>query len=348
MRYKVFGRHTGLRVSELVLGTGVFGTRWGHGAEPDEARRILDAYAEAGGNFIDTADTYQFGESEELLGQFLQGRRDDFLLATKFTQGATSDAGILITGNSRKAMVASLEASLRRLRTDRIDLYWAHYADGMTPVEEIVRGFDDLVRSGKILYSGLSDFPAWRVARAATIAELRGSAPIAGLQVEHSLVERTTEQDLLPMGQALGLGIVAWSPLGGGMLTGKYRRDETGRAEGFGGRVFQPENTPQRTAILDTVLAVAEEAAASPSQVAIAWVASKGALPIIGPRTTRQLDDNLGATRLELTTGQIARLDEASALPPAFPYTLTEQRDYRQRATGGKLDQLDLPPVPVA
>ena len=150
------------------------------------------------------------------------------------------------------------------------------------------------------------------------------------------------------MGQALGLGIVAWSPLGGGMLTGKYRRGETGRAEGLGGRVFQPENSAQRTAILDTVLTVAEETDASPSQVAIAWVAGKGALPIIGPRTTRQLDDNLGATQVELTTGQIARLDEASAIPPVFPYTLLEEREYRQRATGGKLDQLDPLPVPVA
>jgi aryl-alcohol dehydrogenase-like predicted oxidoreductase len=245
-------------------------------------------------------------------------------------------------------MVASLEASLRRLRTDRIDLYWVHYADGVTPVEEIVRGFDDLVRAGKILYAGLSDFPAWRVARAATVAELRGFAPIAGLQVEHSLVERTTEQDLLPMGQALGLGIVAWSPLGGGMLTGKYRRGVTGRAEALGGRVFQPENSPQRTAILDTVIAVAEETAATPGQVAIAWVASKGPLPIIGPRTLEQLGDNLGATRLQLTPEQLARLEEASAIPPVFPYTVIDHREYRQRATGGKLDQLDLPAVPVA
>jgi aryl-alcohol dehydrogenase-like predicted oxidoreductase len=348
VRYKVFGRHTGLRVSELVLGTGVFGTRWGHGSEPDEARRILDVYAEAGGNFIDTADSYQFGESEELLGRFVQGRRDAFVLATKFTQAATPNGGILVTGNSRKAMVASLEASLRRLRTDRIDLYWVHYADGVTPVEEIVRGFDDLVRAGKIIYAGLSDFPAWRVARAATIAELRGSTPIAALQVEHSLVERTTEHDLLPMGQALGLGIVAWSPLGGGMLTGKYRRGEAGRAQGLGGRVFQPESSPQRTVVLDTVIAVAEETGASPSQVAIAWVAAKGARPIIGPRTIQQLHDNLGATELKLTARHIARLDEASAIPPVFPYTLIEQREYRQRMTGGKLDQLDLPTRPVA
>jgi aryl-alcohol dehydrogenase-like predicted oxidoreductase len=234
MRYKLFGKHTGLRVSELVLGAGTFGTRWGHGAEPDEAGRIFNAYADAGGNFIDTANGYQFGQSEEILGGLLSGRRDDFVLATKFTFQTDPKAGILVTGNSRRSMASSVEASLKRLKTDRIDLYWAHVSDGVTPLEEIVRGFDDLARAGKILYAGLSDFPAWRVARAVTIAELRGVTPIAGLQVEHSLVERTTEQELLPGGRALGLGIVAWSPLGGGVLTGKYRQGETGRREGFG------------------------------------------------------------------------------------------------------------------
>ncbi len=173
MRYKVFGQHTGLRVAELVLGAGNFGTRWGHGAEPEEAMRILDAYAEAGGNFIDASDSYQFGQAEEILGEWLEGRRDDFVVATKYTQSAGPRGGILTTGNSRKAMVASVEGSLRRLRTDRIDLYWVHFPDGVTPLEEIVRGFDDLARAGKILYAGLSNFPAWRVARAATIAELR-------------------------------------------------------------------------------------------------------------------------------------------------------------------------------
>jgi aryl-alcohol dehydrogenase-like predicted oxidoreductase len=348
MRYRIFGRHTGLRVSELVLGAGNFGTRWGHGAEPDEARRMLDAYAEAGGNFIDAADSYQFGQAEELLGGFLEGRRDDFVLATKFTQGASPTSGLQVTGNSRRAMVASVEASLRRLKTDRIDLYWVHFADGMTPVEELLRGFDDLARAGKILYAGISDFPAWRVARAATIAELRGTLPIAGLQVEHSLVERTTEYDLLPMGEALGLGIVAWSPLGGGMLTGKYRQGEKGRLEGLKGRVFQAENTPQRSAVLDTVLAIAAELGATPGQVAIAWVAAKGALPIIGPRSLAQLQDNLGAVTTCLTAEQIARLDAASAPPPIFPHGLLGDPGNRRRITGGKLDQLDLPATPVA
>jgi aryl-alcohol dehydrogenase-like predicted oxidoreductase len=348
MRYKVFGRHTGLRVSELVLGAANFGTRWGHGAEPAEARRVFERYAEAGGNFIDTADTYQAGESEELLGDLLEGRREDFVLATKYTLGANPNGGILVTGNSRKAMVASVESSLKRLKTDRIDLYWLHFADGVTPVDEIVRGFDDLVRAGKILYAGLSDFPAWRVARAATIAELRGLAPIAGLQVEHSLVERTTEQDLLPMAQALGIGVVAWSPLGGGLLTGKYRRGETGRAEALGGRVFQAENNPQRTAILDTLIALAKDIGATPSQVAIAWVAAKGSLPIIGPRNVAQLEDNLAAAKLTLTREQIAQLDAVSAVPLVFPHSLLSDLEYRQRIAGGKLDRLDLPATTVA
>jgi aryl-alcohol dehydrogenase-like predicted oxidoreductase len=348
MRYKLFGKHTGLRVSELVLGTGSFGTRWGHGSEPDEAKRMLDAYADAGGNFIDTADSYQFGESEEILGRLLLGRRNEFVLATKFSQSAQPNAGLLVTGNSRKAMAASLEASLKRLNTDHVDLYWVHYADGVTPMEEIVRGFDDLVRAGKILYAGLSDFPAWRVSRAATIAELRGSIPIAGLQVEHSLVERTTEQELLPMGEALGLGMVAWSPLGGGMLTGKYRQGEKGRAEGFGGRVFQAEDTKQRTAILDAVIAVADELDVTPGEVAIAWVAAKGALPIIGPRSVAQLQANLAAAKVALTPEQIERLDAVSALRPVFPHSLLEDPANRDRIFSGKLDRFVPPRERVA
>ena len=348
MRYKLFGQHTGLRVSELVLGTGNFGTRWGHGTEPDEARRILDAYADAGGNFIDTADSYQFGQSEEILGDLLQGRRDDFVVATKFTQRASPKDGILVTGNSRKAMMSSVEASLKRLKTDHIDLYWVHYSDGVTPIEEIVRGFDDLVRAGKILYAGLSDFPAWRVARAATIAELRGTVPIAGLQVEHSLVERTTEQELIPAGLALGLGIVAWSPLGGGMLPGKYRQGEAGRAQGLGGKVFQAENSAQRSAVLDTVITVAEELGVSPGEVAVAWVAAKGSLPIIGPRTVAQLESNLAAAKVRLSPEQTARLDAVSSLPPVFPYTMIHEAGTQQRSAGGKFDLIDRPALPVA
>lgn len=322
MDYATFGR-TGLQLSRLALGTGNFGTGWGYGADPETAIAVLDAYAAAGGNVIDTSDVYQFGQSEEILGKALEGRREDFLLATKFTSGAAPNANRLVTGNSRKAMVASIEASLKRLKTDRIDLYWVHHPDGRTPLEEIVRGLDDLARAGKILYAGLSNFPAWRLAHAATLAELTRAVPIAAAQFEHSLVQRAPEADLFPACDALGIGVFTWSPLGGGVLTGKYRKGETGRAEGFGGRVFQAEDTPLRTATVDAVLQVAEETGASPDRVAIAWAMTHGAIPIIGPRSRTQLESNLGAAALALSAGQIARLDAASVPAGAPPRTTT-------------------------
>jgi aryl-alcohol dehydrogenase-like predicted oxidoreductase len=316
MKYKLFGR-TGLRVSEIALGTANFGTGWGHGADAETSRAILDAFAEAGGNFIDTADIYQFGQSEAMLGELLQGRREEFVLATKFTNGAAPNASRLVTGNSRKAMVASLEASLKRLKTDRIDIYWVHHPDGLTPSEEIVRGFDDLARAGKLLYGGLSNFPAWRLARAVTLAELTRAVPIAAAQFEHSLVHREPEADLFPASEALGLGVVTWSPLGGGVLTGKYRRGEKGRAEALGGKVFQAEDSAQRSAILDMVLAIAGERGASPDQVAIAWAGARDAVPMIGPRSLEQLRSNLGAVALSLSAEEIGRLDAVSALTGA-------------------------------
>ncbi len=316
MDYIPFGR-TGLTVSQIALGTGNFGTGWGHGADAATSTAILDAYADAGGNFLDTADVYQFGQSEEIIGKALAGRREDFVLASKFSNGAAPDANRLVTGNSRKAMIASVEASLKRLKTDRIDLYWVHHPDDVTATDEIVRGFDDLARAGKILYAGLSNFPAWRLAQAATIADLTRALPIAAAQFEHSLVHRDPEADLFPASRALGLGVVTWSPLGGGVLTGKYRKGETGRAEGFGGKVFQAEDTAQRTAIIDTVIAIADELHASPDQVAIAWAGSHGAMPMIGPRSMAQLTSNLGALDVVLTDEQSRRLDAVSATSQA-------------------------------
>ncbi|MBA0217296.1 aldo/keto reductase [Pectobacterium brasiliense] len=318
MKYTTFGK-TGLRVSQVALGTGNFGTGWGHGADPEVAEAIFNGYAEAGGNFIDTADIYQFGQSEAFLGKLLKGRREDFVLATKFTDGAAPNANRLVTGNSRKALVASVEASLKRLNTDRIDIYWAHRPDNVTPIEELVRGFEDLARAGKILYAGLSNFSAWRLARAVTLAELTHAVPIAAAQFEHSLVHRDPEADLFPASLALGLGIVTWSPLGGGMLTGKYRQGEKGRAEGFGGRAFQSENSAHRTQILDTVLAIANEHSVSASQVAIAWAGTHGAVPIIGPRSQTQLSDNLGALTLTLSDEQLNRLDTVSNITSSAP-----------------------------
>lgn len=318
MTFTTFGE-TGLRVSRLALGTGNFGTGWGHGADAETSAAIFNAYAEAGGDFIDTADVYQFGQSEEILGALLKGRRENFILASKFTNGAAPGAGRLVTGNSRKAMIASVEGSLKRLKTDRIDLYWAHHPDGLTPAEELVRGFEDLARAGKILYAGLSNFPAWRLARAVTLAELRGAVPIAAAQFEHSLVRREAEADLFPASQALGLGVVTWSPLGGGMLTGKYRQGEKGRAEGLGGRVFQAENSDQRSRILDAVLEIADESGTSADRVAIAWAGTHGAVPLIGPRSLAQLESNLCALSLALSEDQIARLDAVSSPTPEAP-----------------------------
>jgi aryl-alcohol dehydrogenase-like predicted oxidoreductase len=234
MRYQVLGSHTGLRISSFALGTGNFGTAWGYGAEPAEAQRILDRYLEAGGNIVDTADNYQMGESEALLGAFIGAQRDHLVLASKYSWGQEANGGLLLTGNSRLNLRRSVENSLKRLRTDRLDLLWVHMPDGMTPMEEILRGLDDRARAGKIIYAGLSNFPAWRVANAVSMAELRGGLPIAAIQVEYSLVERTAERELLPMSKAFGLGCLAWSPLGGGLLTGKYRRGEQGRATQFG------------------------------------------------------------------------------------------------------------------
>ena len=347
MRYQLLGSHTGLRVSELVLGTGMFGTRWGHGSNAAESRCVFDRYLAAGGNVLDTSESYQFGESEEMLGDFIGSQREDLILATKYAQSATASGSILATGNSRKAMITSLEKSLQRLRTDHIDLYWVHMPDAVTPIEEIMRGLDDLVRSGKILYIGLSDFPAWRVSAASVLTELRGWARVAAQQIEYSLVQRTPERDLLPMAAAHGVATLAWSPLGGGLLTGKYRRGETGRQTGMGGRLFRPEDSGQKTGILDTLAAIAEETSASMSQAAIAWVAAQGVLPIIGPRTLEQLEDNLAAASVKLSADQLQRLNAASQIELGFPHDLLAQAALQNRISGGKAGLFDRPRHPV-
>ncbi|WP_166361967.1 aldo/keto reductase [Pseudomonas akapageensis] len=350
MRYKVFGRHTGLRVSELALGTGNFGTGWGHGAERDEAKKIFDGYVEAGGNFLDTANGYQAGQSEVLLGEFIAAERDRFVVATKYTLGTTPAAGISHTGNNRKNMIRSVEESLKRLKTDHIDLFWAHISDCLTPMEEIVRGFDDLVRSGKITYGGLSNFPAWRIARADTLAEVRGQARIAGIQVEYSLVERSADRELLPMAEALGLGITAWSPLGGGFLTGKYRNAGGDNRASKLGMLVHAETSARETAIIDTLLAVAAEQGATPTHIAIAWLRYKaarsttGLIPILGSRTREQFDATLGALQVTLSAEQVARLDSASAIALGVPHE--QVTESFERLNGGQ--QLDVPLIPVA
>ncbi len=343
LRYRIFGQ-TGLRVSSMALGTGNFGKGWGYGAERDEAAKVYATYREAGGNFVDTADQYQFGQSEEMLGDFMASERDEIVLATKFSLGDSFESGLQRTGNSRKAMIQSVEASLRRLKTDRIDLLWVHMPDAVTPIDEIAHGLDNLVRAGKILYSGLSDFPAWRVATAATLAESCGWAPISAVQLEYSLVERTAERELLPMAAAFNLGTVVWSPLGGGLLTGKYRKGETGRAQGLG-VVIHSESDERKTATVDEVLAISNQTGRSAGQIAIAWVLAKGMLPIIGPRTLEQLVDNLASIEEKLSAEQIQKLDSVSAISLGFPHDVVAGS--AGRLAGGKAELTDLPLRPV-
>jgi aryl-alcohol dehydrogenase-like predicted oxidoreductase len=343
MRYRLLGR-SGLRVSELCLGTMTFGEDLGWGSSKDESRRVLDAFLEAGGNFIDTANFYTNGTSETFLGEFLKGNRDRAVLATKYSlalPGTDPNAG----GNQRKNMMRSVEASLKRLQTDYIDLYWLHVWDKMTPLDEVMRAFDDLVRQGKILHAGVSDMAAWAVARANTLAELRGWTPFVGLQIEYSLVQRTVERELLPMAEALGLGVTAWSPLAGGVLTGKYQK---GEAQGSRyGTEMMKQHMPaaDRTeAVVREVLGVAREVGRSPAQVALAWLRQRPTpvIPIVGARRLDQFRDNLACLDLRLADTQVERLDAASRVELGFPHDMYARDMVKGVVYGGMRDQLDV------
>lgn len=325
--YRLLGR-SGMRVSPLALGTMTFGADWGWGADDAEARRIFEAYAERGGNFIDTAVNYTNGASERIVGRLLEGRRDRFVLSTKFTMSrdpADPNAG----GNHRMNLVRSVEASLRQLGTDRIELLHLHAWDFTTSADEVMRALDDLVRAGKVLYLGICNTPAWQVARLQTLADLRGWSPLVALQIEYSLVERTVEHELLPMARELGLGVLPWSPLGGGILTGKYRREDLAADSGSGdvaatrkGVIASSGHLNERSLDIAAVVAdVARELGATPSQVALAWTLAHPAVvaPVLGARTLAQAEDNLGALALRLDDGHLARLAEASEPAPIFP-----------------------------
>src|SRR5262245_22295614 len=311
MRYRLLGK-SGLRVSELCLGTMTFGEDWGWGASKDESRRVYDAFLEAGGNFIDTANVYTNGTSEALLGEFMAGHRERMVLATKYTNAAPGNDPNA-AGNQRKSMMQAVEASLKRLKTDYIDLYWMHIWDQITPVEEVMRAFDDLVRQGKVLYIGVSDAPAWIVAKANTLAELRGWTAFAGLQIEYSLIERAQERELLPMAADLGVGITAWSPLAGGVLTGK-QLEPGGEKESRQGdpsmQQFLTANA-RKEPIVREVVAVARDCGHSAAQVALAWLRQRRQpiIPIIGARKLTQVKDNLACVGVKLTSAHIDRLD---------------------------------------
>jgi aryl-alcohol dehydrogenase-like predicted oxidoreductase len=334
MRYRLLGR-SGLRVSELALGTMTFGEDWGWGAPEEESRRIFDRYAEAGGNFVDTANNYTNGTSERFVGRFVAPDRDHFVVATKYTLTERKDDPNF-GGNHRKNLLRSLTESLRRLGTDYVDLLWLHMWDGMTPLEEVLRAMEDLVGAGKVLHVGFSDTPAWVVARAVAIAELRGWVRPAAVQLPYSLAERSPERELLPMARELQLATTVWGLLEEGALTGKYRRKtgEPRRNRSAGKRLM---------ALGDAVVGLAEEIGRSPAQVAINWVRQQRGtiIPIIGTRTETQLKDNLGCLDFELTQEQLDRLSEASPIDLGFPRSFLESGHVRELIFGGTHDLID-------
>jgi aryl-alcohol dehydrogenase-like predicted oxidoreductase len=340
--YRLLGR-SGLRVSPLALGALTFGADWGWGSERDEARQIFDAYLDRGGNFIDTANQYTNGTSERLVGEFANGLRDRLVIATKYTL-STRPGDPNSGGNHRKSMVQSVETSLRRLNTDYIDLLYLHAWDGTTPVDEVMRAMDDLVRAGKVLYVGISDTPAWQVARMQTMADLRGWSPLVALQIEYSLIERTVERDLIPMAAELGMGVIPWSPLASGVLAGKYTLADLdhggGSAEAIGTRknmaVANGALSERGLAIADVVKKVAADIGTTPSQVALAWTMHNPAVtaPIIGARTPAQLVDNLGALEVRIPDDALASLEQASAIQLGFPHEFLARPTTRNNIFG--------------
>jgi aryl-alcohol dehydrogenase-like predicted oxidoreductase len=333
-----------LNVSRICLGAMHMGGK----TPPDEAHRMLDRYLEAGGNFIDTADFYTAGTSERILGEHLAAsrRRDDVVLATKFTlaiEARNPNAG----GNGRVHAVRALEASLRRLRTDHVDLYWLHAWDVLTPVEEVIRTLDQLVRSGKTRYVGLSDVPAWYFARAQTLAAQHGLEPICGLQLEYSLLERSVEREHVPAAIELGAGLCPWSPLACGLLTGKYTRDGLApRGDGRltaarGNPVFDRLLTDRNWTIVDAVQAVARELGRSPADVALAWVTHRPgvASTIVGASRTQQLDAAIQAIARPLPRELVARLDAISRPAHASPYDFFEPAMRRALTGGARVDR---------
>ncbi len=336
MKYKLFGR-SGLRVSELCLGTMTFGTDWGWGADKETSKQIFDAYTKEGGNFIDTANRYTEGTSEEYVGEFIHEDRDHFVLATKFTlYDRTNDLNYC--GNHRKNMVRSVEESLKRLKTDYIDLLWLHMWDFTTPVDEVMRGLDDLIKAGKVHYIGISDTPAWIVSQANTMAELRGWTQFVGLQIEYSLLQRTPERDLIPMAKAFDMTVTPWAPLAGGALTGKYLKNEEGRVAEDSAR-----RNERAVKITKEVVEVAEEVEATPAQVAIRWTIQQNfkSIPIVGARKLPQILDSLGALSFQLPGDLMKDLNEVSTIEPGFPHDFLLSDTVKMVAYGGAYDYLD-------
>lgn len=337
MRYKLLGK-SGLRVSELCLGTMTFGETWGWGASKDESRAMFNRFTELGGNFIDTSVNYTDGTAEEFLGEFLAPNRDNYVVATKYTLTKPDNPDPNGGGNSRKNMMKSIDRSLKRLRTDHIDVYYLHMWDFMTPVEEVLRGLDDLVRQGKVLYIAISDTPDWIVAEANAISELRGWARFIGLQIPYSLLDRAVERSLLPMAKHWDMTVLPWGLLEAGILTGKFltKPDEPTRVN-----ASEFKMSERTTNVVLEVQKIAQETRRSMAQVAINWIRQQPAaqmIPIIGARSVKQLDDNLACLEWTLTPEQWSRLDTVSKIDMGFPHGFLDKNPYVFGATYDKID----------
>jgi len=336
MNSKLFGQ-SGLRVSELCLGTMGFGTEWKWGADKNLSKQIFDTYANAGGNFLDTANRYTEGSSEKFLGEFIASDRDHFVLATKYSLRDRS-GDLNFAGNHRKNMMRSVKESLKRLNTDFIDILWIHAWDGLTPTEEIMKGMEDLITPGLVHYIGVSDTPAWVVSQANTIAQFRGWSQFVGLQVEYSLIQRTVEPELFQMAKAFGMTITPWAPLGGGALTGKYLKGDKGRLPEGSQRLGE-----RAIIITKKVVEIAERLRVSPSQIAINWTRQgkdQSIIPIVGATKVSQLEDVLGCLKFELPEDAINELNEVSKIDLPFPHRFFSEPGVLDVLYGGVKDSL--------
>lgn len=337
MRYKLLGR-SGLKVSELCLGTMGFGTEAGWGADKDTSFAIMEAYANAGGNFLDTANIYKIGTSERIIGEFVSPRdRDYWVIATKYSL-KDNNTNPNASGNNRKNMMRSVEESLKRLQTDFIDVLYLHIWDDLTPIDEVLRGLDDLIRQGKVTYAAISDTPAWIVAKGNTMAELMGWSQFIALQVEYSLLQRTPERDLIPMAKHYNMTVTPWAPLAGGALTGKYLRGDAGRLKEGSNRLNE-----RSASITRVVMAIAEELGVQPAHVALKWTMQKGfsCIPIVGATKLQQLAENLQTVDVTLSAEQSQRLDDASAIVMGFPNDFLNEDGVKQNNFGGFYERIE-------
>ncbi|MEO6524211.1 MAG: aldo/keto reductase [Mucilaginibacter sp.] len=336
MKYKTLGR-SGLKVSELCLGTMGFGTENGWGADKETSKQVFDTYVNAGGNFLDTANFYTRGTSEVFLGDFIAAERDNYVVATKYSlYENTKQANA--SGNNRKNMMRGVEASLKRMNTEYIDLMYLHIWDNLTPVDEILRGLDDLVKQGKIMYIGISDTPAWVISKANTMAELMGWSQFIGLQVEYSLIQRTVERELIPMAQHYNMSVLPWAPLAGGALSGKYLRGEKGRIKESSNRLNE-----RSTSIAREVVSIAGELGVAPSSIALKWLMQQpvSCIPIVGATKSDQVAENLKCVDVILNDEQMQRLNKVSEYDLGFPAAFFEEDAVKKNLFGGFHNEIE-------